>query len=293
MKRKVGMVGIGLMGHGIALNIVNKGWPLRFLNHSGNQPTEDLINKGARVYEDPLKLSQDSDIIILCVNGTPQVESLLLGTNGMLSVIKKGTTIIDCSTAIPSSTEQISRQVESLGGEFIDAAMTRTPYEARQGRLNLLIGGKPKVFESVENLLKTFAENIFYAGPAGSGHKLKLIHNFVSLGFATLLSEAAACANKGNISAETLVDVLKKGGGYGAALDRIAPFITDGDVSRMKFSISNALKDVNYYNTMAQELGSSTTIARSLMETIKSLHDAGLGEEYIASASKHLNEVNK
>lgn len=291
MEKIVGMIGVGLMGHGIASNIVSKGWTLKFLDHPGNQPVQDLIEKGAASVTDARELAKASDIIILCVSGTPQVEAVLLGDTGLLSAIKPGTTIIDCSTAIPASTEAIATQVKSAGGHFIDAAMTRTPLEAEQGRLNLLIGGEASVVEAVRPLLETFAENLFYAGPAGSGHTLKLLHNFVSLGFATLLSEAAACAKQAGIPADILVDVLAKGGGYGAALDRVSPFILDGDTSRMMFSVRNAHKDLSYYNAMAQDQDSPRQVAEGVKAALSSLLDAGLGDAYMASAPEQFAKL--
>lgn len=292
MTKTIGMIGIGLMGHGIASNIVKKGWPLQFLDHVGNQPAQDLIDNGAIALTDQAELARTSNIIILCVTGTPQIEAILLGDdNGVLAAIRPGTIIIDCSTAIPSSTEAIAKQVETAGGKFIDAAMTRTPFEAAQGRLNLLIGGEQSVFEEVKPLLETFAENLFYAGKSGSGHKLKLIHNFVSLGFATLLSEAAACADKGGIPAEVLVDALYKGGGYGAALDRIAPFLLEGDESRMQFTLNNTYKDLSYYNTMAQEQNSSHAIAAAIKNTIETIIDTGVGDTYLASVAQQFGKL--
>ncbi|MYN13081.1 NAD-binding protein [Pusillimonas sp. TS35] len=291
MRATVGMVGVGLMGHGIAKNIVSKGWPLQFLEHPGNQPVQDLIAKGATSCAHVAELAQASSIIVLCVTGTPQVEAVLLGENGALAAIRPGTIIIDCSTAIPASTEAIAKAVARAGGRFIDAAMTRTPLEAEQGRLNLLVGGEQAVYEEMLPLLRAFAENIFYAGPAGSGHKLKLLHNYVSLGFATLLGEAAACARAGGIDASVLVEALSQGGGYGAALDRVAPFLLEGDTSRMQFSVSNALKDISYYNSMAEGLAAQRHIAAGLRDALSSLVDAGFGNGYIAATAEQFGKL--
>lgn len=291
MEKKVGMIGVGLMGHGIALNVVSKGWALRFLEHAGNQPTQDLVEKGAVAVKDLRDLARASDIIILCVSGTPQVEAVLLGDNGILAHIRPGTIIIDCSTAIPTSTEVVAKAVVAAGGDFIDAPMTRTPLEAEQGRLNLLIGGDQAIFDEVRPLLETFAENLFYAGPPGSGHKLKLLHNFVSLGFVALLGEAAACAQKSGIPADVLVNVLSKGGGYGAALERVAPFLLEGDSSRMKFAVSNAHKDLSYYNTMAQDQDSPHHIAAGVKAAMTTLMDAGLGDTYLSTAAEQFGKL--
>ncbi len=289
--KTVGIVGVGLMGHGIALNILRKGWTLRFLEHPGNQPVEDLVALGGAGVADRQDLARDSDIILLCVNGTPQVEEVLLGPDGMLAALRPGMIVIDCSTAIPSSTERLAEKAMAAGARFLDAPMTRTPLEAAQGRLNLLIGGDSDTYEAALPLLECFSENRFYAGPAGSGHKLKLLHNFVSLGFATLLGEAAACAAEGGIAPDVLVDVLTKGGGYGAALDRVGPYILDRDPSKMKFSVANAHKDLSYYTAMARDLGCARSTAEGALGALEALMNAGRQASFIVEGPTLFRET--
>ena len=267
--KKIGMIGIGMMGHGIATNLLKHGHALTLLEHPGNQSLAGLIASGAHTAVDPKNLATGSDIIILCVTGTPQVEEVLLGDNGVLMGLRPDTIIIDCSTAIPASTDHVAAMVIAKGGKFLDAPMTRTPKEAAEGRLNLLVGGDPALFEQCKPILACFAENIVHAGPIGAGHRMKLLHNFVSLGSVTLLAEAAACANAAGIPAQTLVDVLAMGGGWGAALERLKPFLLAGDTSGMRFSVANTLKDLTYYNQMALDLEADRTIAASLKKTLE------------------------
>ncbi len=258
-----------MMGHGIATNLLKHGHALTLLEHPGNQSLAGLIASGAHTAVDPKNLATGSDIIILCVTGTPQVEEVLLGDNGVLMGLRPDTIIIDCSTAIPASTDHVAAMVIAKGGKFLDAPMTRTPKEAAEGRLNLLVGGDPALFEQCKPILACFAENIVHAGPIGAGHRMKLLHNFVSLGSVTLLAEAAACANAAGIPAQTLVDVLAMGGGWGAALERLKPFLLAGDTSGMRFSVANTLKDLTYYNQMALDLEADRTIAASLKKTLE------------------------
>jgi len=266
--KKIGMIGIGLMGHGIACNIVKHGYPLTVLSHPGNQPLDLLTAAGASVCDTPQALAEVSEVIILCVTGTPQVEAVLLGDGGGLKGMRAGTVIIDCSTAIPSSTVATAQVVQAAGGLFLDAPMTRTPKEAAEGRLNLLVGGDSTLFENCKPLLECFAENITHAGPVGAGHRMKLLHNYVSLGSAALLAEAAACAQVAGIDPQVFVNVLATGGGWGAALDRLKPFMTNGDTSGLRFSIANAKKDLSYYNTMASDAHAAQTIARAVLHTL-------------------------
>ncbi len=272
---KIGMIGIGMMGHGIASNLLKHGHPLTVLEHPGNQPLDALLTAGARTVSNAKALAEQVDVIILCVTGSPQVEAVLLGEQGVLQGLKADSIVIDCSTAIPTSTENIAAQVQAHGGRFLDAPMTRTPKEAAEGRLNLLVGGDAELFATCHPLLSCFAENIVHTGPVGSGHRMKLLHNYVSLGTVTLLAEAAACAQLSGVNAQTFVDVLAMGGGWGAALERLKPTLANGDTSGLRFSMSNALKDLSYYNQMALDTQANRTVAEAVKNTLQTACQEG------------------
>ena len=266
--QRIGMIGLGLMGLGIATNIVKKGFALTAMEHPGNQPLGDLIAAGAKTAATAQAVAQASDTVILCVNGSAQVEAILAGDTGLLAGLRAGMTVIDSSTSIPGSTQQVAATLAQRGVRFMDAAMTRTPNEAMQGRLNLLIGGDATLLEEVRPLLSTFAENIVHAGGVSAGHSMKLLHNFVSLGSVTLLAEAAACARRSGIDDAVFVEVLEKGGGWGAALERLKPYLLRGETSGLRFSMANALKDLGYYADMAHESGSHDAAAQAMHRTL-------------------------
>ena len=274
----IGLVGVGLMGHGIASNIVKHGHPLSVLEHPGNQPLDALKAAGVKTFATASELAAAVDVVILCVTGTPQVEAVLLGDTGVLKGIRPGTIIIDCSTALPDSTERLAKIVAEAGGRFMDAAMTRTPKEAAEGRLNLLVGGDAELFRDCRPLLACFAENITHAGPVGAGHRMKLLHNYVSLGSVALIAEAAACAERAGVDPEVFVDVLVKGGGGGTALERLRPFLLNKDPSGLRFAMSNAQKDLGYYTAMAEASHSARSIADGVRQTLDGAVQAGNGE---------------
>ncbi|UOD49994.1 NAD(P)-dependent oxidoreductase [Orrella daihaiensis] len=261
--KKIAVIGVGHMGHGIAFNILKSGFDLMFLDHPGNQPVDDLLDMGATAQKDVKALGYWADIIILCVTGSPQVEDVLY-QQGLLDSLTPAKVLIDCSTAIPSSTLRIAKDVHAKGVSFMDAPMTRTPKEAAQGRLNLIVGAPVDLFETVKPLLQSFAENITHAGEVGAGHQMKLIHNFVSLGFAGIFSEAAASAKVAGIKPEVFLEILGKGGGAGVVFDRLQPYLLSGDVSGFQFSLSNARKDLSYYDTMATESGAKHDLASAM-----------------------------
>jgi len=265
---RIGMIGLGLMGLGIATNIVKKGFVLTAMEHAGNQPLGELIAAGAKTAATAQAVAQASDIVILVVNGSAQVEAILAGDTGLLAGLREGMTVIDCSTSMPGSTQQVAATLAKRGVHFMDAAMTRTPNEAMQGRLNLLVGADAALLEACRPLLSTFAENIVHAGGVSAGHSMKLLHNFVSLGSVTLLAEAAACARRSGIDDAVFVEVLEKGGGWGAALERLKPYLLRGETSGLRFSMANALKDLGYYADMAQGAGAHDAAAQALQATL-------------------------
>jgi 3-hydroxyisobutyrate dehydrogenase-like beta-hydroxyacid dehydrogenase len=280
-QQAIGMIGIGLMGHGIAWNIANAGYSLTVLDHPGNQPVDDLRGMGAQVAPRIADVVQAADVVVLCVTGSPQVEAILTGTDGVIAHLRPGTVVVDCSTALPESSARMAAAVAASGGHFLDAAMTRLPQHARAGTLNLLVGGDPAVLEGVRPLLETFSENITHIGGAGSGHLMKLMHNYVSLGFITLLAEVAAHGQKAGLDMATLVDVLAQGGGGGTALQRISPFLLAGDPSSVPFFISNAAKDLSYYRQAAEAVGAKRAIAEAVGSTLDAEVSAGHGQEYV------------
>ncbi len=281
MKPTIGMIGVGLMGHGIAWNIANAGYRLTILDHPGNQPVDDLRAMGVAVAPGIAGVAEASDIIVLCVTGSPQVESILTGEAGVIANLRPGTVVVDCSTALPDSTELMAAAVAKAGGQFMDAAMTRLPQHARSGTLNLLIGGDAALLERLRPLLDTFSENITLIGGVGAGHRMKLLHNYVSLGFMTLLGEVAAHSAKAGVDPAILIDVLTKGGGGGAALDRVSPFLRTGDPSAVPFFISNAAKDLAYYRTTAASAGAYHGIADAVGRTLEAIVADGNGQSFV------------
>lgn len=271
---KIGMAGLGLMGHGIATNLERHGHALVLLEHPGNQPIDALAAGGAQTVASGRALAEAADLIVLVVTGSPQVEAVLTGPGGVLEALRPGTVVIDCSTSMPESTARMAQAVQATGGRFLDAPMTRTPKEAAEGRLNLLVGGDAGLLDECRPVLQCFAENITHVGPTGAGHAMKLLHNFVSLGMVTLLAEAAACAGRSGIAPEAFVEVLAKGGGGGIALERLKPYLLDGNVGGLRFSIANARKDLTYYQAMAADAGARREVAAAVLATLVAAGDA-------------------
>ncbi|MCC7548743.1 MAG: NAD(P)-dependent oxidoreductase [Burkholderiales bacterium] len=293
MKKAVGIIGVGLMGQGIAKNVIRRGYPLSLMDHPGNQPIDELVASGARVCASPGEVAREAEAIVLCVTGAPQVEAVLTGPGGVVDALRPGAVVIDCSTSLPDTSIRMAAALQAVGGHFLDAAMTRLPQHAQAGTLNLLCGGEPQVLESVRPILEAFSESIVHVGPVGAGHRMKLLHNYVSLGCMALLAEVAAHAHQAGIDPAILVDVLASGGGGGAALQRMTPFLIEGDASNVPFFLGNAAKDLGYYCEMAAHAGVYREIAQAVNRTLQRSVAGGHGRAYIPELAALLRKTGE
>lgn len=275
MQTRLGLIGVGLMGVGIATNLVRKGYSLSVMAHPGNQPLDDLQRQGVTVLDTPAQVAHQSDVLLICVTGSAQVEAVLAGEQGALSGLRPGSVVVDCSTSLPQTSTRMATATQAVGGRFIDAAMTRTPVEAMQGRLNLLVGGAIETLDAVRPVLACFAETITHTGPVGSGHQMKLLHNFVSLGSVTLIAEAAACARAAGLDSAVFTDILSRGGAGGTALERIKPYLLNDDPTGLRFSMANALKDLSYYTDMVTQMGAAGAVAEGVRTTLQTACERG------------------
>ena len=275
--QKVGFIGVGLMGHGLAKNIVLSGYPLMFLDHPGNQPVDDLYKLGATSAEQISDIAVNNDVIVICVTGSEQVKEVTLKDGGLAQGLAQGKTVIDCSTIEPHVTQEVSQAILNTGAQFLDAPLTRTPKEAEQGKANVMVGGDLAVLNQVRPILETFAENVYHAGPIGTGITLKLLHNFVSLGNCVLLTEAVVCARKSGVDIETLIEVLATGGGDSMALKRLVPYVLNGDAGNFRFSIANSAKDTAYYKSLADHLNANAVAADAVRQVFDHAKAQGHG----------------
>ncbi|MDE0034601.1 MAG: NAD(P)-dependent oxidoreductase [Deltaproteobacteria bacterium] len=269
MTEKVGFAGTGLMGRGMAKNILSAGYPLAVVAHRSRESIEQLVGLGATELRNHWELAAESDVVFLCVTGTPEVESIVYGRDGLLEGAHYGLTVVDCSTSEPASSARIAADLDKRGASFVDAPLARTPAEAEAGRLNTMVGANDEDFARVRPLLDACCENIFHMGPVGSGHKTKLIYNFITMGYAALISEAmCACAATG-VDLKRFSDVVSAGGANSGIFQLIVPkAIESGDCSGLNFSLANAEKDLRYYNQMADAVPLSGNLGRAVQHAL-------------------------
>jgi 3-hydroxyisobutyrate dehydrogenase-like beta-hydroxyacid dehydrogenase len=279
--KTVGLIGVGLMGHGIGKNVLAKGFKLNVLAHKNRAPVESLVDKGAHECKTVAEIAAGSDMVILVVTGTPQVEEVVLGENGLLAHGRKGLIIADCSTAEPDSTLRIAAEAAKHGMHFVDTPMTRTPNEAEAGKLGLMVGGDAATLARIRPVLDCFSDLIVHTGAVGSGHQVKLINNFLSLGHAAIAAEAITVATKAGIDMESLRTVIMGGGGASVMFGRLINVPLHDDDTYAKFAIRNARKDLRYYTNMTEKMPVASFLAEQVHQTFVLADTMGFGERYV------------
>lgn len=291
-KLRVGMIGVGLMGHGMAKNIVTKGFPLTVMAHRNRKPVENLLSLGAKEAKSPKEIAAVSDLVILCVTGTPEVEAMIYGENGLLGAMRKGLIIADASTAVPQSTVKIAADVAAKGGHFVDTPLMRTPKEAEAGKLGVMTGGDKAVLDKIRPVIECYADTIVHAGPVGAAHTLKLINNFIGLGNAMVAAEAIVAAKHAGVAMEALRDVVIGGGGRSLMFERIIKVPLENDDSAAQFAIRNARKDMRYYTNMTGELPVTSFMAEAVHQTLVLADNLGFGERFVPRLVDALDKAN-
>jgi hypothetical protein len=288
----IGFIGVGLMGRGMAKNLVTKGYPLVVLGHRNREPVESLKALGAREAANGRELAAQCDIVHLCVTGSPQVEANLRGADGVFAGAKPGSVIIDCSTSNPVSTMALAAEAASAGLHFVDAPLSRTPKEAEAGTLDTMVGAAPEVFARIEPVIRCWAGNVVHLGPVGLGHKMKLINNFIAMGYAALFAEGIAIARKAGLTIEQFHAVIGSGRMRSPFYDTFMRWSVEGDANAHLFTIDNAAKDMRYLAAMAAEAGAVNPLQAAVRNSFAAMQAAGEGQRYVPMLADFIAAVN-
>ena len=278
---RIGFIGAsGLMGHGMARNLLAAGHRLALTVHRDRERVADLVAAGATEAPSPAALAAQSDIVFVCVTGSPQVEQVVAGANGLLSAGPKGLTIVDCSTSEPESTARLRGLAAAAGADFVDAPLARTPVEAEQGRLNVMVGADEATFARLEPVLRAFAENVFHVGGPGAGHVVKLLNNFIGQAICTATAEAFAVGRRAGIDPRRLVELVSAGAVNSGLFQAMARTLS-GDMDGLRFELDNARKDVRYYTHLAESLSVPTVVGEAVHQSLAIASALGHGRKFV------------
>lgn len=291
-KPVIGFIGLGFMGHGMAKNIRAKGYDLWVRGRSNRVPVESLLSMGAREATSPRHMAEVCDIIHICLSNSPQIEATMRGPDGILAGARNGLIVIDASTANPASTEALAAELAAVGGHFVDAPLGGTPVQAETGQLSAMVGCDEAVFDRIRPVLDAWAAKSMRIGPVGSGHKMKLLMNFIGLSYGALFSEVVVLGAKVGISPQKIREVIspsRMGNGF---FETFMGYVVDRNRDSHKFSIANASKDMRYLNDMASDADMVNIMAGAAKHYYTHAMATGRGEDYVPMLSDVVGAIN-
>ena len=292
-KARIGYIGVGLMGHGAAKNILEKGgYPLTVKGHRNRQPVDDLVKRGAKEGKSAATMARESDILFLCLPSSVEVEEAVYGKEGVLEGAHAGLVVVDSTTADPNSTRKIATDLGAKGAAMLDAPLGRTPKESEAGTLSTYVGGDPATVKTVRPVMELYADTIVEVGPLGSGHTLKLLNNFISIGTCAVIAEAAATAAKLGVDMHKFYEVVSAGGANSKMFQMVMPWVLEGDDSHLKGPLRIAGKDLRFYTKLAEQAPAAAFIAQAVNQTLHLCNVRGHGDRYLPVLPGILAELN-
>jgi hypothetical protein len=290
-KETIGFVGVGLMGHGMAKNIVEKGYPLSVIAHRNRKPVEDLVERGAVEAKSLADLAASSTIVFFCLTSSAEVEAVV---TAMKPTLKPGSVIVDCSTGDPTVTTRLAKELAEQGVQYADAPLSRTPKEAWEGTLDCMVGADDEVFARIQPVIATWAGKIVHIGGVADGHRMKLLNNFISLGMGALYAEALALSRKVGISTERFDSVIRGGRMDNPFYQTFMGYALEGNRNAHRFTLSNAYKDLKYLESMANAAVVATPLASAAKNSYAlAVASGGAGsEDYVPHLTDFIARAN-
>lgn len=290
-KPVIGFVGLGLMGHGIANNILKGGYEL-WVKGRSRKPVESLVALGAHEAASLADLAARCDIVQLCLSNSEQVEGVLRGSQGLVAAARPGLIVIDSSTSDPVSTLALAKELASKGATLVDAPLGRTPKEAEQGTLDAMVGCDEATLSALMPLLQCWAKAITHVGPVCSGHKMKLLMNFIGMSYGALYAETVVLGAKIGISPHLIRDVIAPGRMGNGFFDTFMRYVVDRDREAHKFTIANAAKDLRYVNNLANEVRMVNIVGAAVKQYYAHVESIGRADDYVPMLSDHVAALN-
>ncbi len=293
MSTRIGFIGIGLMGHGMAKNLLQGGYTLTAMAHRNRDPLMDLISLGATEAKTPRQIAEVSDVVIICVTGAPQMEQVVYGENGLMEGVREGLIVMDCTTNEPSTTERVAADLAERSAQLADVPLALTPKEAEEGALNVMVGASDELYEEILPIIDCFAANIVHTGHMGSAIRVKLIYNFLAMGTVALISETMAAVAATGIDKQGFYDIISAGGANCGIYQRIITrAMEEGDYAGLMFTVGNAAKDLRYYTRMTEDVPLTGNLGNAVHHAYVQAANLGLGDEYVGSLMEAQSKLN-
>ena len=289
MLERVGFIGLGIMGRGMAGNLLKVGFPLSVWNRTAARMNE-LVSAGATAGKSPADVAANSDVIVTCVSDTPDVEAVLLGPDGVINGARPGSLVIDMSTISPQATEAMAGQLAQKGIAMLDAPVSGGAEGAARGTLSIMIGGAAEDVARAMPLFEAMGKTITHVGGTGSGQTVKLVNQILVVGNTLAMSEALLFAQAGGVDLQKAFDAVSKGAGGSWMFTNRAPQIIARDW-RPGFTVDLQQKDLRLVLAAADQLGAPLLGTGTVFNLYRTLQSRGLGAKgnhALINALEHL-----
>ena len=267
------------MGHGMVLNLLGDSYEVSVVAHRNRAPIDDLVSRGAREAASLEALAQNAKAIILCLTGTPVVESVV---GQLLPHLGDGVLVLDTTTNEPGGPERVAARLAQVGVRYVEAPVTGGATQAREGELGAIVGCRESDLGDAQCLLGSFCKDVARFGPVGMGVRAKLVSNFLALGTATLVIESFKQARSLGVDWEKLYRLALLGSGNSTSLQRIIGNALEGNYRGYLFSVGNTAKDFAYFRQLAESNHGVPELAEVMHRLYQEALRNGLGERMIS-----------
>lgn len=289
ISEQIGFIGLGNMGIPMAGRLIDGGYSL-VVNDLRPAVARPLLARGATWAASPAEVAAAAQTVITILPTSREVREVLLGTKGLLDALRPGSLVLEMTSADPSVTRELAREVASRGSALIDAPVSGGVRGAVEGTLAIMVGGDPALLERARPVLARMGKNIFHAGPVGAGHAIKLVNNMCSGGILALTIEAVAVAARAGVDPTRAVEILQASSGRSNASDNKFPrFILNGAFDA-GFAIRLMMKDLDGYGRLAQEAGVPSPVARAAAEVYRVAMARGMAEQDHTAIARIIEE---
>jgi 2-hydroxy-3-oxopropionate reductase len=274
--KRVGFIGLGLMGKPMARNLMRAGYPLTVHNRS-RAPVDELVAEGATPATSPEEVAAQVNVVITCLPDSPDVELVVLGPDGIIQGGPPGLTVIDMSTIAPAAAVRIAGQLAERGIRWLDAPVSGGDIGAQQGTLSIMVGGDKAVFQDCLELFQAMGKNIVRVGGNGAGQVTKACNQIVVAGTMAAMGEALVLAAKAGADVERVVEAIRGGAARCWALEVRAPQILRRDLGP-GFKARMQYKDLNIVLDAGKTYQVSLPVTGAVRELYTAMMAAGRGE---------------
>lgn len=271
---RIGMIGLGMMGQGMAASLLRRGHAVHGVAHRSRAGIDRLVALGAHEEPTTAALAKACDAIIICVSLSKTVSEIVAA---LVPALRKGQIVLDAGTTDPALTRKLARELEPRGIAYADIPLTGGPEQAEKGELGVLCGAGAETFTRISPFLSDFATTVRHMGPPGAGHTAKLISNYLVTGMIALVAESFSAARRAGIDWAPLYDAMLNGSGNSGVLRKMVAPALGGDFDGYRFSLSNAAKDIGHYVDLAEDLGCAGGLSRAVAEVFAEAVRTGHG----------------